>query len=161
MMDNIGWIILIGLLIVLVILSFRPWRRKEQLPIGGASLGGNQNAAVRLDEIASLLRAGKKIEAIKVYRVDTGVGLAEAKAAVERLEVAGRMGGTLAVSPEVVPLTSTVLDGDALLAEIGQLVSQGKKIQAIKLYREQTGLGLAAAKAAVDRVEQTMRAPGF
>ncbi len=34
-----------------------------------------------------LMRAGKKIEAIKVYREATGAGLAEAKAAVERLPV--------------------------------------------------------------------------
>jgi len=164
-MDNSVWIIVICVLIVLVILSFRPWRRKEQLPtVRGAALPGNQNAEVRLNEIASLLRAGKKIEAIKMYRADTGVGLAEAKSVVERLEVAASLGGTLTVSPEVVPLTSTVADGDAesvLLAEIGQLVSQGKKIQAIKLYRERTGVGLAAAKDAVERVEQMQRAPGF
>ena len=39
----------------------------------------------RQDEVVALVRAGKKIEAIKVYREATGVGLAEAKAAVERL----------------------------------------------------------------------------
>jgi ribosomal protein L7/L12 len=33
----------------------------------------------------ALLQAGNKIEAIKVYREMTGAGLAEAKAAVERL----------------------------------------------------------------------------
>jgi ribosomal protein L7/L12 len=37
-------------------------------------------------EIAELLRAGKKIEAIKAYRELTGVGLAEAKTYVETLE---------------------------------------------------------------------------
>lgn len=39
----------------------------------------------RQDEVVALVRAGKKIEAIKVYREATGVGLAEAKSAVERL----------------------------------------------------------------------------
>lgn len=39
----------------------------------------------RQDEVVALVRAGKKIEAIKVYREATGVGLAEAKNAVERL----------------------------------------------------------------------------
>ncbi|MER7560042.1 ribosomal protein L7/L12 [Nocardioides sp. NPDC126508] len=39
----------------------------------------------RQDEVVALVRAGKKIEAIKVYREATGVGLAEAKYAVERL----------------------------------------------------------------------------
>lgn len=39
----------------------------------------------RKDEVVSLVRAGKKIEAIKVYREATGAGLAEAKRAVEQL----------------------------------------------------------------------------
>lgn len=39
------------------------------------------------DEIQKLLRANRKIEAIKVYRERHGVGLAEAKAAVERIEM--------------------------------------------------------------------------
>jgi ribosomal protein L7/L12 len=34
--------------------------------------------------VGQLLHAGRKIEAIKVYRQLTGVGLREAKAAVER-----------------------------------------------------------------------------
>lgn len=45
---------------------------------------GDQFADVR-----AYLRAGKKIQAIKVYRELTGVGLKEAKDAVERME-AGR-----------------------------------------------------------------------
>ncbi len=32
------------------------------------------------------------------------------------------------------------------------LVRQGRKIEAIKLYREQTGAGLAEAKEAIDRL---------
>jgi len=37
------------------------------------------------------------------------------------------------------------------LTEIDQLLSQGKKIQAIKVHREVTGSGLAEAKEAVER----------
>lgn len=37
------------------------------------------------DEVLTLARTGKKIEAIKVYREKTGVGLAEAKAAVDAM----------------------------------------------------------------------------
>ena len=39
----------------------------------------------RLDEVAGLARAGRKIEAIKAYREATGAGLREAKDAVDRL----------------------------------------------------------------------------
>ena len=38
------------------------------------------------DEIARLLTKGNLIEAIKVYRQRTGVGLAEAKTAVEQMK---------------------------------------------------------------------------
>jgi ribosomal protein L7/L12 len=34
----------------------------------------------------------------------------------------------------------------------------GRKIEAIKLYREQTGVGLAGAKAAIERLEEELRA---
>ncbi|WBO66058.1 ribosomal protein L7/L12 [Streptomyces camelliae] len=39
----------------------------------------------RMDEVAALVREGKKIQAIKVYRESTGAGLKEAKEAVDRL----------------------------------------------------------------------------
>ena len=40
--------------------------------------------------------------------------------------------------------------GDAWLAEVRQLKASGNVIQAIKLYREHTGLGLKEAKDAVE-----------
>lgn len=41
--------------------------------------------------------------------------------------------------------------------EIRALVRADRKIEAIKLVRERTGLGLAEAKDAVEALEQTMR----
>ena len=38
------------------------------------------------ERVMILIRGGKKIQAIKLYREATGAGLAEAKAAVEQLE---------------------------------------------------------------------------
>jgi ribosomal protein L7/L12 len=38
------------------------------------------------------------------------------------------------------------------LAEVTALLRQGKKIQAIKAYRESTGAGLAEARDAVERL---------
>ena len=49
----------------------------------------------KLNEIKAELLRGRKIEAIKLYRRSTGAGLAEAKAAVERLET-----GSGATSPQ-------------------------------------------------------------
>nr|WP_221208702.1 ribosomal protein L7/L12 [Nocardioides albus] len=47
--------------------------------------GLEEPPAPRQDEVVALVRAGKKIEAIKLYREATGAGLLEAKEAVERL----------------------------------------------------------------------------
>ena len=41
---------------------------------------------IRSPEIQDALRRGNKIEAIKIYRELTGVGLAEAKEAIDRAE---------------------------------------------------------------------------
>lgn len=47
------------------------------------------------DQIRSLLLEGKKIEAIKIYREATGLGLKESKDAVEVVESELRGGGQL------------------------------------------------------------------
>ena len=44
------------------------------------------------------------------------------------------------------------------LTEVQELIAQGRKINAIKLYREQTGAGLAASKDAVLAMEAQMKA---
>jgi ribosomal protein L7/L12 len=48
--------------------------------------------------------------------------------------------GTAAPTPSGIPM------------DVQVLVSQGKKIEAIKMYRELTGVGLAEAKLAVERL---------
>jgi ribosomal protein L7/L12 len=44
------------------------------------------------------------------------------------------------------------LEADALQDEIMRLVRANQKIEAIKLYRERTGVGLAEAKTFVDKL---------
>jgi ribosomal protein L7/L12 len=66
--------------------------------------------------------------------------LADAKAAVER--------GGLAGPPD---RPETTMDA-ALLAETRRLRSDGRTIQAVKLVRQRTGLGLLEAKQLVDRL---------
>lgn len=46
--------------------------------------------------------------------------------------------------------------GDALDAQIRQMLTEGHKIQAIKLYREQTSVGLKEAKDAVEAIEREL-----
>jgi ribosomal protein L7/L12 len=94
------------------------------------------------DRVRADLAAGKKLQAIKTYREATGVGLKEAKEAVEALE----SGGSLPVGPaaaSAVPKTE---------AEVRVLIEQNRLIDAIKLYREIHGVGLKEAKDAVDAI---------
>ena len=44
-------------------------------------------ASITDDMIANSLRSGRKIEAIRYYRIRYGVGLKEAKEAVERMQI--------------------------------------------------------------------------
>jgi hypothetical protein len=58
--------------------------RQNDLP-GAAGLDPQQDDMAR-SEVISLLRQNQKIQAIKAYRQATGVGLKQAKAAVEALQ---------------------------------------------------------------------------
>jgi ribosomal protein L7/L12 len=89
------------------------------------------------DEIRSLLSHGKNIEAIKLYRQQTGVGLAAAKDAVERIGRGENPNRNEAIA-------------DTTENQILELLAAGRKIAAIKLYREQTSCGLKDAKDAVE-----------
>jgi ribosomal protein L7/L12 len=97
--------------------------------------------AADLQEVHRLTLHGQKIQAIKLYRELTGVGLKEAKDYVDALESGGQP-----VAADPAPTRS----GD--LAEVHALARQGQKIQAIKLYRELTGAGLKDAKDYIDRL---------
>jgi ribosomal protein L7/L12 len=66
------------------------FRRVEALEARVASFDGGTSPVAAADapidpQIVELMRQGRTIEAIKIYRDQTGVGLAEAKAAVEQL----------------------------------------------------------------------------
>ena len=55
-------------------------------------------------------------------------------------------------------------DGSAqsvLLAEITHLLARGRKIDAIKVYRQYTGMDLLGAKEAVDSIERAIRGQVF
>jgi ribosomal protein L7/L12 len=79
-----------------------------------------------------------KIERIRAHRKETGVGLKEALLAIEAQD----RGQPL---PEPAPASP-------LAPDIHALVQRGQVIDAIKLYREQTGASLVEAKQAIDRL---------
>ncbi len=95
--------------------------------------------------VESLLREGRKIEAIKLYREQTGLGLKEAKDAVEAMA----RGETLPRAPTAVPapaITRTAVSD----AEIDELLKTDRLIEAVKLVKDRTGLGLKESKDLVD-----------
>jgi ribosomal protein L7/L12 len=96
--------------------------------------------------VLALTREGRKIEAIKLYRDLTGAGLAEAKNAVEALEREGSLPQKRA--------GSAADDGEIL-----ELLRDGQKIRAIKLYRDRTGAGLKEAKDAVEALARSNGIP--
>src|ERR1700719_4022251 len=71
--------------------------------------------------IRSLLAQGKIIPAIKLYREQTGVGLAEAKNAVEEIQRGGSLPDNEAAATDP-------------NQQILELLTAGQKIAAIKLY---------------------------
>ena len=92
------------------------------------------------EDIRTLAEQGKKIEAIKLYRALHGVGIREAKDAVEDM-LLGRDSSSQS------NLSENVSDDD-----IRVLARQGKMIQAIKSYRILHGAGLKEAKDAVEEM---------
>ncbi len=91
-------------------------------------------------KLADLIKRGEKIGAVKLYRQQTGAGLKEAVDAVE----------ALARGEQPPSRTGTSEANAAELPEVVSFLEQGKKIAAIKAYRDKTGAGLADAKAAVE-----------
>jgi ribosomal protein L7/L12 len=108
------------------------------------SIGSAQALEEWKQEIRALLGEGQKIQAIKLYREHTGVGLKEAKEAVEAIERA-----------EPFPIHEIV--DESFERELIALLDHGEKIEAIKLYRERTGVGLKEAKDAVEAIQRGER----
>lgn len=92
------------------------------------------------EEIREVMRQGKKIAAIKLYRARTGVSLMDAKEAMDAFCRSGSL-------PPAPAREAPVADGDE---EIWEAMRQGQKILAIKLYRERAGVGLKEAKEAIE-----------
>jgi ribosomal protein L7/L12 len=100
----------------------------------GASVHADDPVSSELaNRIRELVADGQKIEAIRVLREATGLGLAEAKHMVE---------SGMAAPPDLP-------DGD-FERELVTLVQSGQKIEAIKRHRERTGMGLKESKDAVE-----------
>jgi ribosomal protein L7/L12 len=92
-------------------------------------------------QVQSALRAGSAIEAIKLLRDATGLSLKEAK---DRIDAEARQGNTTAQATQYPQMPGS------LPFEVVRAMQAGNKIDAIRLLREQTGMGLKEAKEAVE-----------
>lgn len=99
------------------------------------------------EQLLALTREGHMIEAIKLFREATGLGLRESKDAVEAL-MAGRS------LPNAERAAASVTEEPVLA-----LLRAGNALGAIKEYRTQTGLGLKNAKLAVEALARTHGVP--
>ncbi len=107
-----------------------------------------------MSQVFSHIRSGNKIEAIKLYREQTGLGLKEAKDAVDALEKAINAG--IPVDSMLTAPPSTNLPQGNWMQEVMDEIRAGRKINAIKIYRENSGLGLKESKDAVDALEKNL-----
>ena len=94
-------------------------------------------------QVVDALQRGSILDAIKLLRDSKGLGLNDAKEAVDHyLRGHTVIGKTVRTTPSRFPATPP--------PEVVGALQQGSKIEAIRLMRERTGLGLKEAKDAVD-----------
>lgn len=123
----------------------------EALRFGTSAPVSAVSASSREQQILDLMARNQEIQAIKLYREWTNVGLKEAKDAVEAM-ARGEVGSI------PVPEPSVVMDGASVDDQIRVLLAKRQKIEAIKVYRLATNLGLKEAKDYVEAIEAQMPA---
>ena len=119
-------------------------------PAAGGGAAAAAPAEEKTEFTVQLMEAGaNKVSVIKAVREITGLGLKEAKDYVESMPVDG--------PPPPLPAAGLTRPADqGSLAEVHALASQGQKIEAIKRYRELTGVepwtaeGIGAGNAPVE-----------
>jgi ribosomal protein L7/L12 len=101
----------------------------------------------QVQKIHQLLHDKQLIQAVYVYREATGVSLAEAREAVEE------MARNEYSKP---PSGVRNFDDPVLEGKIRSLLSKGKKIEAVKIYRAEYSVSLNEATDAVERIAASM-----
>jgi hypothetical protein len=108
----------------------------------------NDSRAPLPEPVLQALARGNMIEAIKLLRA-TGLGLKEAKDLID----IHQMGG------DVPPSFDSTMPAGTLSPNVIDAIRRGNKIDAIRLLRDQTGMGLKEAKDAVEGYELAHPAP--
>lgn len=98
------------------------------------------------------LQSGRLIQAIKIVRDRTGMDLRSAKEAVERHAARMEAGDEENAGGRSAPDVAMQDRGFASMPSSAlKALAQGNKVEAVRLTREATGLGLAASKRLVEK----------
>ena len=151
-MDIWFWVVVLPIAALIALVIVGAVRSRSRVDPTDVSLDPALVANVR-----ELYRKGDKLAAVKALRAATGLGLADA------VRIADKLGATAkpapskqgSVSGELPPITAppiTAAIGPDHNDELRSLVAAGRQIEAIKLVRTLTGMGLKDAKEYVDRL---------
>lgn len=111
----------------------------------------------QLSQIESLLAKGKKIDAIKVIRRSSALDLKNSKAVADALDRRRKEGNLDLPQKDRSRLDKPKSPGtvsDEQDAILKGLLAEGKLIEAVKKYRDFTGVGLAEAKSYIEWLQQ-------
>ncbi|MCQ2515456.1 MAG: ribosomal protein L7/L12 [Saccharofermentans sp.] len=98
-------------------------------------------------EVMNLLSQDRKLEAIKYIRDKTGISLKEAKDFVEKYA-----DSEVIVSPQLANALVENYVPDNITEQAKVLLSQGRKMEAIKLVKDNSNLGLKDCKDYVEKL---------
>jgi ribosomal protein L7/L12 len=144
------FVVIVLLFVLAFALGMMLRRRDRGTELFVTEARGHQYEGPLEDQLMALMRQRKKILAIKLLRERTGLGLKEAKDAVEALERTGRL--HLPGDNRDLKQAYRSDDPAEFVAEARRLKEQRRAIEAIKLIRTHTGLGLKEAKDFYDRL---------
>lgn len=115
------------------------------------------------EEVRQALQRGSILDAVKLLTKSGGITLKQAKELIEaearRAQAERSKGGqqgTRSHGAHPAPIQTQRLQPGAWPAAATEALRQGHKIEAIRIVREHTGMGLKEAKDAVESHEQTM-----
>ena len=116
----------------------------------------------QLDTIVKQLRSGNKIGAVKLYREITGLGLYEAKTAVDSIQLELTGGGSANEAKQAGARigTPTQIPQDQL-DKIAAELTAGNMPGAIQLYRQLTGSSEFVAKAEIEALASKLNLTSY
>ena len=142
---------LLGALLITIYFFISRTKGRSKNPAYSQKPAINLTDSELIAQVRQLMVAGKKIEAIKSIRNHTNSSLLDAKNHVENLEKNISVNDAFTKIEKI--SSDNFADNNHLIIQIKQLLSQGKKIHAIKLVVETRKMGLKEAKDFVDGLE--------